>query len=287
MIVAGAIAAALGKSAQLPFSFRLSRAMEGPSPVSALLHSAAMVAAGGYLLIRLAEPLALSGWGDEAAAWAGGVTALVMGLVALVQRDQKQLLAASTRAQIGFVVMAAGVGARTGGMLQLVAHAAVKSLLFLCAGAFLALYGTRLLTRLSGALRRRPAVGVPTAVGTAALAGLPPLSLWAAKDEVLAGVRADTTPCGRSGSPRAEIFGAAIDGGMAWLAALGVANTVASLFYYVRWIGPAIVGRPSGDALAPAGRWTAAGAYAAAVAAVALGLVSGPVLAALDGPLTR
>jgi NADH-quinone oxidoreductase subunit L len=193
LIAAGVVAAALGKSAQLPFSFWLSRAMAGPSPVSALLHSATMVAAGAYLLLRLAPLLAAVSWAGTLVAWAGALTALALGAVALAQRDLKQLLAASTCAQIGFMVLAAGVGAVAGGTAQLVAHAAVKSLLFLVAGAWLVALGTKDLTELRGAARRYRLVGVAFAVGALTLAGLPPLSLWVTKDSLLT-VVADTSP---------------------------------------------------------------------------------------------
>ncbi len=185
---AGVLVAALGKSAQLPFSAWLSAAMQGPSPVSALLHSATMVAAGGYLLLRLGDLLAATEWAAVAAAWAGALTALVLGVVACAQRDLKQLLAASTAAQIGFVVLAAGVGATTGGLAHLVAHAGVKAALFVAAGAWLTSLGTKQLTGLRGAARRHRGVGACAVVAAAALAGVPPLSLWATKDEVLAGV---------------------------------------------------------------------------------------------------
>jgi NADH:ubiquinone oxidoreductase subunit 5 (subunit L)/multisubunit Na+/H+ antiporter MnhA subunit len=186
VVAAGVVVAALGKSAQLPFSFWLARAMEGPSPVSALLHSATMVAAGAYLLLRAGPLLGAAGWAGPAVAWIGVATALLLGLVAVAQRDLKQLLAASTAAQIGFMVLAAGVGATAAGALQLVAHAVTKSLLFLGAGAWLAALGTRDLGELRGAARRHPLVGATFTVGAAALAGLPPLSLWLAKDAVLA-----------------------------------------------------------------------------------------------------
>ncbi|MFI7142375.1 NADH-quinone oxidoreductase subunit L [Streptomyces massasporeus] len=189
LVTAGVIAAALGKSAQLPFSFWLSRAMEGPSPVSALLHSAAMVAAGGYLLLRVEPLLSATGWAGPLVAWAGAATALVLGLVAVAQRDLKQLLAASTCAQIGFIVLAAGSAGVAGGTAQLVAHAAVKAGLFLCAGAWLTVLGTQQLAELRGAARADPWVGACFTVGALALAGLPPLSLWATKDEVLAAAR--------------------------------------------------------------------------------------------------
>ncbi|MCP2343824.1 NADH-quinone oxidoreductase subunit 5 family protein [Actinomadura rupiterrae] len=186
LVAAGIVLAAFGKSAQLPFSFWLSRAMAGPSPVSALLHSATMVAAGAYLLIRVHPLLEATGWAEALVAWVGALTALVMGAVAVAQRDLKQLLAASTCAQIGFMVLAAGVGSVAGGAAQLVAHAAVKCLLFLGAGAWLTALGTKDLGELHGAARRFRLVGVTFGAGALALAGLPPLSLWVTKDVVLA-----------------------------------------------------------------------------------------------------
>ncbi|QYN34249.1 NADH-quinone oxidoreductase subunit L [Pseudonocardia sp. DSM 110487] len=186
VVAAGLVVAALGKSAQLPLSFWLSQAMRGPSPVSALLHSATMVAAGAYLLLRLDPLLAATGWAAPVVAWVGAATALLLGLVAVAQTDLKQLLAASTCAQIGFMVLAAGAGGVTGGALQLVTHAATKSLLFLAAGAWLVLLGTKQLGELRGAARRYPMVGVTFTLGAASLAGLPPLSLWVTKDMVLA-----------------------------------------------------------------------------------------------------
>lgn len=187
LLTAGVLAAALGKSAQLPFSFWLSRAMQGPTPVSALLHSATMVVAGAYLLLRLRPLLAASGWGDDAAAWAGAATALALGLVAVAQTDLKQLLAASSCAQIGFMVLAAGAAATTGGTLQLAAHAAAKSLAFLAAGCWLTAFGARTLPALRGAARRTRGAGAAFTVAALSLAGVPPLALWAAKDVLLAG----------------------------------------------------------------------------------------------------
>jgi NADH:ubiquinone oxidoreductase subunit 5 (subunit L)/multisubunit Na+/H+ antiporter MnhA subunit len=191
LVTAGLLAAAVGKSGQLPFSFWLSRAMEGPSPVSALLHSATMVAAGAYLLLRLDPLLAASGWGRPATAAIGAATALALGGVAVFQRDLKQLLAASTAAQMGFVLVAAGAGGIAAGAAQLVAHAATKSLLFLAAGAWLTALGTKRIDALRGAGRDWPRVGVPFAVGALSLAGVPPLALWVTKDDVLAAALAD------------------------------------------------------------------------------------------------
>lgn len=186
---AGVLAAAFGKAAQLPFSFWLSRAMDGPSPVSALLHSAAMVAMGGYLLLRVAPLLGAAGWAATVAAWGGAATALLLGAVAMLQSDLKQLLAASTSAQLGFVVLGAGTAAHGGvsaGTAHLVGHGAVKSLLFLAAGAWLAALGTQQLAALRGAARAHLVVGVSAVIGLLALAGVPPLSLWATKEQVLA-----------------------------------------------------------------------------------------------------
>ena len=194
VMTAGLVLAAIGKSAQLPFSFWLSRAMDGPSPVSALLHSATMVAAGGYLLLRLHPLLAATNWAGPTVAWIGVTTAVLLGVVALAQSDLKQLLAASTCSQVGFIVLAAGastggVSGVGGGTLQLVAHAATKSLLFLGAGAWLSALGTKDLAALAGVARRYPVVGATFTVGALTLAGVPPLSIWVGKDEVLAAAR--------------------------------------------------------------------------------------------------
>ncbi|MET3706442.1 NADH:ubiquinone oxidoreductase subunit 5 (subunit L)/multisubunit Na+/H+ antiporter MnhA subunit [Arthrobacter sp. UYEF6] len=191
---AGLLAAGLGKAAQLPFSFWLSRAMDGPSAVSALLHSAAMVAMGGYLLLRVEPLLAATGWAATTAAWAGAATAVVLGMVAVAQTDLKQLLAASTAAQLGYVVMAAGVGNVAGGAAHLMAHAATKSGLFLAAGAWLAALGTKKLAGLRGAGRRWPVLGAAFTVGALSLAGIAPLSLWATKDNVLTAALEHSVP---------------------------------------------------------------------------------------------
>ena len=187
VVAAGIVLAAFGKSAQLPFSFWLSRAMDGPSPVSALLHSATMVAAGGYLLLRVEPLLAATPWAALVVAWVGAATAVLLGAVAVAQDDLKQLLAASTCAQVGVIVLAAGTGGVASGGAHLVAHALAKSLLFLCAGAWLTAVGSKHLPALRGAARHYPLVGITFTAGALALAGIPPLSLWATKDHVLAG----------------------------------------------------------------------------------------------------
>jgi NADH-quinone oxidoreductase subunit L len=194
VVAAGVLAAAVGKAAQLPLSFWLSKAMLGPSPVSALLHSAAMVAMGGYLLLRLQPLLAATGWAAATAAWIGAGTAVVLGAVAVGQSDLKQLLAASTCAQLGFVIVGAATGGVSGGTAHLIGHATTKALLFLAAGAWLSALGTRDLRALRGAGRRYGMVGVTFGIGAVGLAGVPPLALWATKDEVFAAARAYSTP---------------------------------------------------------------------------------------------
>ncbi|PBJ63478.1 hypothetical protein BB737_19050 [Mycobacterium avium subsp. hominissuis] len=118
---------------------------------------------------------------------------MLLGAVAVAQRDLKQLLAASTAAQLGFVVLAAGIGTVSGGAAQLVAHASTKAGLFLAAGAWLSLLGTKQLDKLGGVARRWPLLGWSATVAAVALAGIPPLSLWASKDAVLA-VALDHSP---------------------------------------------------------------------------------------------
>lgn len=208
VIAAGIVLAAIGKSAQLPFSFWLSRAMDGPSPVSALLHSATMVAAGAYLLVRVEPLLASTGWAADVVAWIGVSTAIVLGAVALVQRDLKQVLAASTCSQIGFMVLAVGAGGPAAGTGQLVAHAATKCLLFLGAGAWLLALDTKDLDRLRGAARRFPFLGVVFTIGALSLAGVPPLSIWVSKDAVLASALADSPALYVAGLAAALLSGA-------------------------------------------------------------------------------
>ncbi|TLW91951.1 NADH-quinone oxidoreductase subunit L [Saccharomonospora piscinae] len=194
VVAAGVVLAALGKSAQLPFSFWLSRAMDGPSSVSALLHSATMVAAGAYLLLRLQPLLSATGWAAVLVAWLGAFTALVLGAVALAQSELKQLLAASTCAQVGFMVLGAGAGGVAAATAQLVAHALTKSLLFLTAGAWLSASGTQRLPGLRGVARDHPLVGTAFTVGAVTLAGIPPLALWTTKDQILATALHESPP---------------------------------------------------------------------------------------------
>ncbi len=265
VVAAGILVAALGKSAQVPFTFWLSRAMVGPSPVSALLHSAAMVAMGGYLLLRVSPLLQATGWAAHTTAWIGVGTALIFGAVAVAQRDLKQLLAASTAAQLGFVVFAAGLGAVAGGAAQLVAHAATKSLLFLVAGAWLTALGTKQLSELRGAARRWPVTGAVFTIAAVSLAGVAPLSLWATKDQVLAAAGVDR--------PALYVVG---------LAAAGLSAAYAGKALVFVWSAPAA--KPTYDSERVGTRrisvWQQAPLFPLAVGAAVLGVLTFPSLLA-------
>lgn len=188
---AGLIAAgALGKSAQIPFQTWLPSAMTGPTPVSALLHSATMVGAGVILLARLAPLFAAAPAVSGVIAAVGLATALVGALAAVIQADVKRLLACSTISQIGFMMLALGVGAPAAALAHFTVHAAFKSLLFLSAGTLSrAADGSTAIEDLRGSMARRPIAFWSFAIGAASLAGLPFLTAgWFSKEAVLAAV---------------------------------------------------------------------------------------------------
>lgn len=176
--------AAMGKSAQVPLQDWLMRAMAGPTPVSALLHSATLVAAGAILLVRTGP--ALPPEALLAVGVVGGVTAVITGLIALAETDLKRLLAASTASQYGLMLVAVGAGAPLAALLHLVAHAAIKSGLFLSAGIFQHAQGSTGFDELRGAGRTMPWTFAGFAVAALALAGLPPLSGFFSKDAIIA-----------------------------------------------------------------------------------------------------
>lgn len=176
--------AAMGKSAQVPMQDWLMRAMAGPTPVSALLHSATLVAAGAILLIRTAPML--PGGALLAIGIVGGATAVIAGLMALAATDLKRLLAASTVSQYGLMLIAVGAGVPIAALLHLIAHAAIKSALFLGAGVFQHDRESTDLDTLAGAGRTRPGIFAGFAVAALALAGLPPLAAFYSKDAILA-----------------------------------------------------------------------------------------------------
>jgi NADH-quinone oxidoreductase subunit L len=176
---------AMGKSAQFPLHVWLPDAMEGPTPVSALIHAATMVAAGVYMLCRvlfLLNPGALS-----VISWIGGFTALLAALIAVQQNDIKRILAYSTLSQLGYMVMAVGLQGATPAMFHLTTHAFFKALLFLGAGSvILAVHHEQDIWKMGGLKRKMPATFWTFLVGTIALAGVWPLSGFFSKDAILA-----------------------------------------------------------------------------------------------------
>lgn len=184
-IAAGVLLAATAKSAQLPFSPWLFSAMAGPTPVSALLHSATMVAAGAYALARLAPVLDAVTWFGPATITIGVTTAIAGGVVAFLQTDFKKALAASTSAQYGLMFTAVGAGSVAAASAHLVTQAAFKALLFLVAGVALHAAGTGRLADMSLG-RALPRVAQLAAVGALALAAVPPLGGAFSKEAILA-----------------------------------------------------------------------------------------------------
>jgi NADH-quinone oxidoreductase subunit L len=187
---------ACGKSAQIPLHVWLPDAMEGPTPVSALIHAATMVTAGVYMVARLAPLYARSETALVVVAVVGTVTALVAATIALVQTDIKRVLAYSTVSQLGYMFLACGVGAFGVGIFHLFTHAFFKALLFLGSGSVIhALSGEQDLRRMGGLRSRIPWTFWTFAVGTAAIAGLPLLAGYYSKDEILeAAFSADRRP---------------------------------------------------------------------------------------------
>ncbi|HXG49468.1 MAG TPA: NADH-quinone oxidoreductase subunit L [Methylomirabilota bacterium] len=190
---------AMGKSAQFPLHVWLPDAMEGPTPVSALIHAATMVAAGVYMLCRVfflftipqawPELLAfLDGWTALGLiAWLGGLTALLAALMAVQQDDIKRILAYSTLSQLGYMVMAVGLGGPTPAMYHLTTHAFFKALLFLGAGSVIhAMHHEQDIWRMGGLREKLPVTWRTFLLGTLALCGVPPLSGFYSKDGVLA-----------------------------------------------------------------------------------------------------
>jgi NADH-quinone oxidoreductase subunit L len=179
---------AVGKSAQLPLHVWLPDAMEGPTPVSALIHAATMVTAGVFLVAR-AYPLFSAVPGLLLlVAWVGALTAFVAATQALVQRDIKRVLAYSTISQLGYMMAALGAGALSAGVLHLLTHGFFKALLFLAAGAVIHAVHTNDMWAMGGLGRRMPKTALVFVVGTLALAGIPPLSGFVSKEAILAAV---------------------------------------------------------------------------------------------------
>jgi NADH-quinone oxidoreductase subunit L len=183
---------ACGKSAQFPLHVWLPDAMEGPTPVSALIHAATMVTAGVYMVARCSPLFAQSADAQYAVAAIGGITALLGGIIAITQTDLKRILAYSTISHLGYMFVALGVGTLAGvtaGMFHLMTHAFFKALLFLAAGSVMhAAGGVIDIRRLGGLRRRLPVTYWTFLVGCLSIAGVFPLAGFWSKDAILAAV---------------------------------------------------------------------------------------------------
>jgi NADH-quinone oxidoreductase subunit L len=207
---------ATGKSAQIPLYVWLPDAMEGPTPVSALIHAATMVTAGIYMIARCHSLFLRS---DVALTWVmvvGGLTAFFAATMALLERDLKRILAYSTISQLGYMFLAVGAGAFAAGIFHLTTHAFFKALLFLAAGSVMhALVGELDIFKMGGLRKLMPITFATFLVGALALAGVPPLSGFVSKDEILV-----------------QLF----EAGPLWLWLLGVVTAGLTAFYAFRMV---------------------------------------------------
>ncbi|MDP8959403.1 MAG: NADH-quinone oxidoreductase subunit L [Actinomycetota bacterium] len=220
------LAGATGKSAQLPLYVWLPDAMEGPTPVSALIHAATMVTAGVYMVARTAPLFALAPFSSAAVATVGAVTALAAAGIALAQTDIKRLLAYSTISQLGYMFLAVGAAAYVAGVFHLMTHAFFKALLFLGAGSVMhAMAGEQRMHHMGGLRRALPVTFATVAVAWLAISGIPPLAGFWSKDEILAATFA------RGGWYLA-------------LWALALLTALLTALYMTRWLVLIFLGRP-------------------------------------------
>ncbi|NLJ72648.1 MAG: NADH-quinone oxidoreductase subunit L [Syntrophomonadaceae bacterium] len=222
------LAGPIGKSAQFPLHVWLPDAMEGPTPVSALIHAATMVAAGVYLIARALFIFSATPETMLVIAVVGGFTALFAATIAIVQNDIKRILAYSTLSQLGYMVMAMGIGAMTAGMFHLMTHAFFKALLFLGAGAVIyAMHEEQDIWKMGNLSKSLPITTWTFVIGALALSGIPPLSGFWSKDEILLG---------------------AFAGGYTGLYVLGTLVAFITAFYMFRLIFVAFFGNNQGGA---------------------------------------
>jgi NADH-quinone oxidoreductase subunit L len=178
---------AVGKSAQFPLHVWLPDAMEGPTPISALIHAATMVAAGVYMLVRVGFLVQASAEALWVIAWIGTITAVMAALIATQQNDIKRILAYSTLSQLGYMIMAVGLASGQAAMFHLFTHAFFKALLFLCAGAIIVmLHHEQNIWKMGGLAGRLGITFLTFLIGTLALIGFPPFSGFFSKDAILA-----------------------------------------------------------------------------------------------------
>jgi NADH-quinone oxidoreductase subunit L len=217
---------AIGKSAQVPLHVWLPDAMEGPTPVSALIHAATMVAAGVYMVARLFELFSAAPTAMTVVAWIGGVTAFFAATQGLVMRDVKRVLAYSTVSQLGYMMMALGLGGLAAGTFHLTTHAFFKALLFLGSGSVIHAAGDQDMFRLGGLRRHMPVTAATFAIGGLALGGVFPFAGFWSKDEILL---------------------TALDRGQMALLAIGVVTAFLTAFYIGRAFFLTFAGTPRPD----------------------------------------
>jgi NADH-quinone oxidoreductase subunit L len=226
-ICIGLFIGAAAKSAQIPFHTWLPDAMEGPTPVSALIHAATMVTAGVYLIARCAPLWSASPHAQELAGVIGGLTAVAGGILGCVQWDIKRILAYSTMSQIGYMIMGVGVGAYTGGVAHFFTHAFFKAQLFLAAGIVIhALADEQDVRRMGGLRKRMPLAFWAILTGVLSICGIPPLSGFFSKDQVIYG---------------------ALEHGHPWLALAGALTAGITAYYMFRLLFVTFLGNYRGD----------------------------------------
>jgi NADH-quinone oxidoreductase subunit L len=192
LVALGLLGGAVAKSAQLPLQTWLPDAMEGPTPVSALIHAATMVTAGVYLIVRTHALFELAPVVQDLAAGLGAATILLAGLIALVQTDIKRVIAYSTMSQIGYMFLGAGIGAYANGMFHLMTHAFFKALLFMAAGIVIhSLTAEQDMRKMGGLRRYMPLTYIAFLIGSLALVGIPPFAGFFSKDSILASALAE------------------------------------------------------------------------------------------------
>jgi NADH-quinone oxidoreductase subunit L len=260
LVALGLLGGAVTKSAQVPLHTWLPDAMEGPTPVSALIHAATMVTAGVYLIARTHNVFELAPNILDLAAGLGAATLLIAGLIALVQTDIKRVIAYSTMSQIGYMFVGVGVGAYSDGMYHLLTHAFFKALLFLAAGLLIhALAGEQDMRKMGGMRVLMPRTYWLFFVGGLALVGIPPFAGFFSKDPILAAALAHGT------------FGAIL-----WVA--GVVGTFLTGLYTFRMLFMVFWGEPSAYARehhhVGLGNWSREGPLVMFLPVVVLGVLS-------------
>src|SRR4051794_15614545 len=226
MLLVGAFA----KSAQVPLHTWLPDAMEGPTPVSALIHAATMVTAGVYLIARMWPLFEQAPAAADVGAIGGCVTLFIAATIALVQTDLKRVIAYSTMSQIGYMIMGVSIGAYTAGLFHLMTHAFFKALLFMAAGSVIsAMGGEQNMDRMGGFRRAMPFTFVLFLIGALALAGVPPFSGLFSKDEIL-------------------VFAFDRGGGYAVLGAIGYIGSLLTAFYAGRMVFRTFFGEQAAEA---------------------------------------